>query len=162
MGSFFVHTKGSLEAWEDSHSAKRGALFPVVKHVNSSDQHYQRTSVSTDATFKHNKWWKVPKEIFSQCTFVFPSIFNRKVSLLTCPAKIFKKSLFILRNWWGKAYVTGGRGVDSFLNSEGLAGSLRGIIWPPCLNSINRYAKFRGIWLPDKCLVWLRSSLNTL
>ena len=56
VGSFFVHTKGSLEAWEDSHSAKRGALFPVVKHVNSSDQHYQRTSVSTDATLEHNKW----------------------------------------------------------------------------------------------------------
>ena len=71
VGSFFVHTKGSLEAWEDSHSAKRGALFPVVKHVNSSDQHYQRTSVSTDAASKYNKWGKVPKEIFNQCTFIF-------------------------------------------------------------------------------------------
>ena len=48
VGSFFVHTKGSLEAWEDSHSAKRGVLFPVVKHVNSSDQHSTAQASTTN------------------------------------------------------------------------------------------------------------------
>ena len=56
VGSFFVHTKGSLEAWEDSHSAKRGALFPVVKHVNSSDQ--QHYSLPTNIRFNGPRHFK--------------------------------------------------------------------------------------------------------